>query len=94
MRLIEIKDNTFINPSQVCQIKLWNFGSEWSVGVHFAGHSSVTIKVPKGQDPGKFLWTIKEWIRTGFHPYGYDSEPEDTEEPTGIFNANMLRAER
>ena len=94
MRLIEIKDNTFINPSQVCRIKLWTFGSDTSVGVDFAGQTSVLIPVPKGQNPEKFLWVIKEWIRTGFHPYGYDQEPEDTEEPTGTFKVNMLRAER
>lgn len=94
MQLIEIKDNTFINPSQVCQIKLWNFGGGDMVGVHFAGETSVHINVPKGQNPEKFLWVIKEWIQTGFHPYGYDKEPESTEEATGMFNINMLRAER
>jgi hypothetical protein len=63
MQLIEIKDNTFINPNQVCQIKLWNFGGGDMVGVHFAGETSVHINVPLGQNPEKFLWVIKEWIR-------------------------------
>ena len=92
MQLIEIKDNTFINPNQVCQIKLWNFGGGDIVGVHFAGETSVHINVPLGQNPEKFLWVIKEWIRTGFHPY--DKEPETTDDATGMFNINMLRAER
>ena len=94
MRLIEIKNNTFINPSQVCQIKLWTLGPDTSVVVHFAGETSVLIPVPKGQNPEKFLWVIKEWIRTGFHPYGFDKESEDTDDATGMFDINMLRAER
>jgi hypothetical protein len=94
MRLIEIENNTFINPSQVCQIRLDGNRVNPQVIVSLNGGQGIFLYVPKGQNPEKFLWVIKEWIRTGFHPYGYDQEPEDTEEPTGVFKANMLRAER
>ena len=94
MRLIEIENNTFINPNQVCRIRLDTNRHYQQVIVSLNDGQGVFLNVPKGQDPEKFLWVIKEWIRTGFHPYGYDKEPEITEEATGIFNANMLRAER
>ena len=93
MRLIEITGNTLINPKLVSQIRL-DGGKHPQVIVCMADGGSIFLNVPKGQQPEKFFWTVKEWIRTGFHPYGYDKEPEDTEETTGIFNVNMLRAER
>lgn len=93
MRLIKIQHNTFINTNLVSQIYL-DRGGLARVIVTMACGEPVFLMVPKGQNPGKFLWVIKEWIRTGFHPYGFDKEPEVTDDTTGMFDINMLRAER
>ena len=94
MRLIEIEDNMFINPSQVSQIRLDAELMQPQVIISLSSGHGIFLNVPKGQRPEKFFWVIREWIRTGFHPYGYDREPEDTDDATGMFDINMLRAER
>jgi hypothetical protein len=75
----------FINPTQVVAVE----SIATDICISLSNGNYVIIDYA-GTHTDKAIWIVTETLRLGRHPY----KTEDTEEASGMFNINMLRAER